>query len=113
MAGVGRLQKLAAKVRADAENAKGSGEPRGEALNNFIGNLMSAYAETTGRPVGISSHPDRQDPYGPTLRFVRACLTAVSENFEEKYPDVFQMIRNLTDGGLADRIKILKDRRIA
>ena len=103
MAGVGRLQKLAAKVREDAENAKGSGEPRGEALNNFIGNLMSAYTETTGRPIGIRRRP----PYGPTLRFVRACLTAVSEN----YPDVVQTVRNLTDGGLAERIRNLKDQR--
>lgn len=111
VASVGQLQKLATKARADAEKAKGSGEPRGAPLNNFIGNLLSPYTEATGRPVGVSSHPDIQNPYGPTLRFVRACLTGVSENFEENYPDIALTIRNLTDENLADRIQILMRRR--
>ncbi len=111
VAGVRRLQNLATKARTDTEKDKGQGPPhRGnEPLNNFIGNLLSAYVDTTGRPISIK----RRAPYGPTLRFVRACLTGVSENFKEKYPDVAQMVRNLTDGGLADRIRTLKDQRRA
>ena len=106
VANVGRLRDLATAVREDAikDKIKPQDRYRGdEDLNEFIVTALAAYTETTDRPISVSQSR-AVGAYGPTVRYVRACLNALVQNF----PELEDVIGKPTDEALAHRIKTAK-----
>ena len=106
----GRLHDLATTVREDAakDKTKSRVRHRGEEdLDDFIGALLAAYAEITGKSIGVS-RLGGTGIGGPAFRYVRTCLNGLAENFKEKYPDLARMIRAPNDETLRKRIRKAK-----
>ena len=106
VANVGQLRDLATAVREDAIKNKTKPQDRhrgDEDLNEFILTALTAYTETTNRPISVSQSR-AVGAYGPTVRYVRACLNALVQNF----PELEDVIGKPTDEALAHRIKTAK-----
>jgi len=97
---VGFLRNLAEKARSAAADDKGIGKYRGdEAINALIGRLLEAYRRAGGNP-RLSRNSVTEEPGGPTLRFVGACLDLIRNN----YPEIEYLIPDQTKEALASRI---------
>ena len=79
------------------------GKRLGFSLKEVAEIIVVAYAETTKQPIKVSKSR-AVGAYGPAVRYVRACLNALVQNF----PELEDLIGKPTDEALAHRIRTAK-----